>query len=77
MAACKLAECPQNCKTCQTDNSATVATCTDCVDDHKLIKSIINGVTVAGNCYSMYIAEFLCLFVFLVLFYSSQILCIC
>jgi len=49
--------CPQNCKDCQTDNSATVATCTVCNDYYRLISATVNSVTVAGACYRMFPAH--------------------
>jgi len=49
------ASCPQNCKTCVAlSNGAT--RCDDCIDNYQLMSttSDVNGVAVAGKCYSTF-----------------------
>jgi len=48
--------CPLNCQSCTVDlNSDTVARCTECNSNHRLIDATISSVDVAGNCYSTYL----------------------
>ena len=46
------AACPLNCDNCVVDaNTDTVARCTQCKSNHRLIDATINSADVAGNCY--------------------------